>query len=81
MFGFVLCPAFNPSFYQCIFVDHFVKDLSIAIEEAEKIGLRLPGLSNAKKAYEYLKAMGHGGSGTQSLILALAKQNAVEWNG
>ena len=63
------------------FVDHFVKDLSIAIEEAEKIGLRLPGLSNAKKAYEYLKAMGHGGSGTQSLILALAKQNAVEWNG
>ena len=63
------------------FVDHFVKDLSIAIEEAEKLGLHLPGLSNAKKAYEYLKAMGHGGSGTQSLILALAKQNAVEWNG
>ena len=61
------------------FVDHFVKDLSIAIEEAEKLGLQLPGLSNAKKAYNYLKAMGHGGSGTQSLILALAKQNGLEW--
>ncbi len=61
------------------FVDHIVKDLSIAIEEAEKVGLSLPGLSNAKKAYEYLQAMGHGKSGTQSLILGLAKQNAVDW--
>ncbi len=61
------------------FVDHFVKDLSIAIEEAEKVGLQLPGLSNAKKAYEYLQTMGHGNSGTQSLILGIAKQNAMDW--
>ncbi len=61
------------------FVDHFVKDLSIAIEEAEKRELQLPGLSNAKRAYDYLKSMGHGISGTQSLILALAKQNGMEW--
>jgi len=61
------------------FVDHIVKDLSIAIEEAEKVGLDLPGLSNAKRAYEYLQAMGHGKSGTQSLILGIAKQNAKDW--
>ena len=61
------------------FVDHFVKDLGIAIEEAQKIGLELPGLSNAKKAYDALQAMGHGNSGTQSLILSLAKQNGIDW--
>ena len=61
------------------FVNHFVKDLGIAIEEADKIGLQLPGLSNAKKAYEALQAMGHGDSGTQSLILSLAKQNGIDW--
>ena len=71
----ILKGDYDPGF----FVDHFVKDLSIAIEEAEKLELQLPGLSNAKRAYEYLKSMGHGSSGTQSLILALAKQNGIEW--
>lgn len=61
------------------FVDHFVKDLSIAIDEAEKVGLQLPGLLNAKKAYEYLQSMGHGKSGTQALILGISKQNAKDW--
>ena len=61
------------------FVEHIVKDLSIAIEEAERVGLELPGLINAKKAYEYLKSMGYGKSGTQSLILGIANQNAMEW--
>ena len=71
----ILKGDFAPGF----FVDHFVKDLAIAIEEAEKLGLYLPGLSNAKKAYDSLQAMGHGHSGTQSLILSLAKQNGIDW--
>ena len=71
----ILKGDFAPGF----FVDHFVKDLAIAIEEAEKLGLYLPGLSNAKKAYDSLQAMGHGQSGTQSLILSLAKQNGIDW--
>jgi len=71
----ILKGDFAPGF----FVDHFVKDLAIAIEEAEKLGLHLPGLSNAKKAYDSLQAMGHGQSGTQSLILSLAKQNGIDW--
>ena len=71
----ILKRDFAPGF----FVDHFVKDLSIAIDEAEKLGLNLPGLSNAKKVYEYLQSLGHGSSGTQSLILAMAKQNGIDW--
>lgn len=71
----ILKGDFAPGF----FVDHFVKDLAIAIEEAEKLGLHLPGLSNAKKAYDSLQAMGHGQSGTQSLILSLANQNGIDW--
>ncbi len=71
----ILKGDFAPGF----FVDHFVKDLSIAMEEAEKLGLKLPGLSNAKKAYEYLQSLGHGSSGTQSLILAMAKENGIDW--
>jgi len=71
----ILKGDFAPGF----FVDHFVKDLAIAIEEAEKLGLHLPGLSNAKKAYDSLQAMGHGHSGTQSLILSIAKQNGIDW--
>ena len=71
----ILKNDFAPGF----FVDHFVKDLAIAIEEAEKLSLHLPGLSNAKKAYDSLQAMGHGQSGTQSLILSLANQNGIDW--
>ena len=71
----ILKGDFAPGF----FVDHFVKDLSIAIDEAENLGLKLPGLSNAKRAYEYLQSLGHGSSGTQSLILAIAKQNGIDW--
>jgi len=71
----ILRDDFAPGF----FVDHFVKDLGIALEESEKLGLRLQGVVYAKKVYEDLKSMGHGGSGTQSLILALAKENGVDW--
>ena len=71
----ILKRDFAPGF----FVDHIVKDLSIAIEEAEKLGLQLPGLNNAKKVYEFLQTMGHGSSGTQALILAMAKLNGIDW--
>ena len=66
---------FAPGF----FVDHIVKDLGIAIEEAEKLGLQLPGLEHAKKMYEYLQSLDYGSSGTQALIIALARLNNVEW--
>lgn len=71
----ILQGDFEPGFY----VDHLVKDLGIAIEEAESLKLDLPGLSLAKKLYEYLQSMDRGNSGTQALILAIAERNGVVW--
>lgn len=52
-------------------VDHFIKDLGIALDEAATLGLTLPGLALAHRLYLSVKEQGHGRSGTQSLILAL----------
>ncbi len=53
------------------FVDHFVKDMAIVLDEAARLRLALPGLSLAHQLYVALQAQGHGRDGTQSLILAL----------
>ena len=53
------------------FVDHFVKDMGIALEEAARMQIALPGLALAHQLYVGLQAQGHGRDGTQSLILAL----------
>ncbi len=66
---------FDPGFY----VDHFIKDMSIALAEAERMQLALPGLALAKQLYTALQAQGHGRSGTQALHLALAKLSNVSW--
>lgn len=58
---------FEPGFY----VEHFVKDMKIAIDEAERFGLNLPGLQLAKKLYGDLIAQGAGRNGTQALIKVL----------
>ena len=52
-------------------VDHFIKDLAIALRETEMMELELPGLQLVKSLYEKLNDMGHGKSGTQALLLAL----------
>jgi 3-hydroxyisobutyrate dehydrogenase len=52
-------------------VDHFIKDLGIAVREAEAMKLELPGLALAKQLYEKVSRIGHGRSGTQALVLAL----------
>ena len=54
---------FAPGF----FVHHFVKDIGIAINEARRMGLDLPGLALAQKMYERLLADGFGEEGTQAL--------------
>jgi 3-hydroxyisobutyrate dehydrogenase len=66
---------FAPGFY----VEHFLKDIAIAMEEAGRMKLELPGLALAQRLYQELAAQGHARSGTQALILALAKMNGVEW--
>lgn len=53
-----------PGFY----VKHFIKDMKIALDEAERMGLQLPGLQMAKEMYEQLAARGYSDNGTQALI-------------
>lgn len=55
---------FAPGFY----IKHFVKDMKIALEEAEKMSLTLPGLQLVKEIYEKLIEAGYGENGTQALI-------------
>jgi len=66
----IISQDFTPGFM----VDHFIKDLAIAVNEAEMMGLELPGLSLAKSLYEKTRDIGHGKSGTQALLLALETQ-------
>lgn len=54
-------------------IDNFVKDLTIALEEAEAMKLSMPGLALVKQLYLGLQAMGKGSSGTQALYLVLKK--------
>jgi 3-hydroxyisobutyrate dehydrogenase len=71
----MLAGDFRPGFY----VEHFVKDMEIALREAERMKLALPGLALAKQLYERLAASGHARSGTQALVLALASLSEVDW--
>ena len=66
---------FGPGF----FVDHFVKDMGIALDEARRMGLSLPGLALVNQLYLALKAQGHGRDGTHALELALASLSGVDW--
>lgn len=56
-------------------VEHFIKDMGIALDEAATAGFSLPGLALVRQLYIALKAQGHGRSGTQALILALKRLN------
>jgi 3-hydroxyisobutyrate dehydrogenase len=65
---------YDPGFY----VEHFIKDMGIALGEAESLGLSLPGLALVHQLYVAVKAQGHGRSGTQALILALKTLNGTK---
>jgi 3-hydroxyisobutyrate dehydrogenase len=58
---------FTPGF----FVEHFIKDMGMALAEAQRMGLLLPGLAVVHKLYQAVQAYGHGRSGTHALLLAL----------
>jgi 3-hydroxyisobutyrate dehydrogenase len=69
----ILARNFEPGFY----VEHFIKDMGIALAEAERMNLSLPGLGLAKQLYAAVQAQGYGRKGTQALMLALEHLNAV----
>eukprot|EP01063_Lacrimia_lanifica_P016014 TRINITY_DN22641_c0_g1_i1.p1 TRINITY_DN22641_c0_g1~~TRINITY_DN22641_c0_g1_i1.p1 ORF type:complete len:298 (+),score=75.62 TRINITY_DN22641_c0_g1_i1:54-947(+) len=52
-------------------IDHLVKDLGLAVAEARRLELTLPGLELAEELFLELQAGGHGQKGTQALVLAL----------
>jgi 3-hydroxyisobutyrate dehydrogenase len=54
---------FSPGFY----IKHFIKDMTIALNEAEQMGMMTPGLALAKSLYEKLAEQGEEESGTQAL--------------
>nr|WP_263328201.1 NAD(P)-dependent oxidoreductase [Neobacillus sp. Marseille-Q6967] len=54
---------FEPGFY----IKHFIKDMKIALDEAEKMNMEVPGLSLAKSLYDLLAEKGEENSGTQAL--------------
>jgi 3-hydroxyisobutyrate dehydrogenase len=61
------------------FVEHFLKDMEIALGEARRMNLALPGLALAHELYLGLRAQGGGRKGTQALILVLARLSGVDW--
>ncbi len=63
----ILKRDFEPGF----FVEHFIKDMGIALDESKKMGLVMPGLALANQLYLSVKAHGYGRKGTQALMLAL----------
>ncbi len=62
---------FNPGF----FIKHFVKDMGIALDEAKRMKLSLPGLALVNQFYISAMAMGYEELGTQGLFKVLEKMN------
>ena len=67
----VLKRNFDPGF----FVEHFIKDMGIALDESKKMGLSLPGLALVHQLYVSVQAQGHGRLGTHALTLALEQMS------
>ncbi len=60
---------FEPGFI----VEHFIKDMGIALAEARAMGAALPGLALVEQLYQGLAAAGEGRKGTQALMLVLER--------
>ena len=63
----ILQRNFDPGF----FVEHFIKDMGLALEESKRMGLILPSLTLVHQLYQTVQTLGHGRSGTHALMLAL----------
>jgi len=64
---------FNPGFY----IKHFVKDMGIALDEARRMRLSLPGLALVHQLYVSAQAVGLENLGTQGLYQVLARMNGL----
>lgn len=65
---------FEPGFY----IKHFIKDMRIAAQEAELMGLELPALRLSLSLFESLAEKGYEDKGTQALIVQYEDNNFKE---
>ncbi|MEX2682680.1 MAG: NAD(P)-dependent oxidoreductase [Candidatus Sigynarchaeota archaeon] len=70
----ILKGDFNPGF----FIKHFVKDMGIALQEAKRMNLALPGLALAHQFYISAMAIGLESLGTQGLYKVYQRMNGLE---
>jgi 3-hydroxyisobutyrate dehydrogenase len=68
---------FGPGF----FVDHFIKDMEIALDEANRMGLAMPGLELARQLYVAVQGKGDGRLGTHALQKTIASLSGIDWTG
>ncbi len=68
---------FNREFDPGFFIDHFVKDLAMAVEEGRACGLELPGLRQAERLYSLAKSGQLGDRGTHGLYLLYERGGVV----
>ena len=64
---------FDPGF----FVEHFIKDMGIALDEAKAMGITLPGLALVHQLYIAVQAQGYGQHGTHALLLAQEQMSSA----
>jgi 3-hydroxyisobutyrate dehydrogenase len=71
----IMANNFDPGF----FVEHFIKDMGIALAESRRMGISMPGLALAEQLYQSVKAKGWGRNGTHALMLTLAELSGIDW--
>jgi 3-hydroxyisobutyrate dehydrogenase len=69
----ILQRNFDPGF----FVEHFIKDMGLALGESKRMGFVLPGLTLVHQLYQTVHTLGHGRSGTHALMLALEELSHI----
>jgi 3-hydroxyisobutyrate dehydrogenase len=60
-------------------IEHFLKDLGIALSEARRMKLALPGTALAEQLYVSAASHGLATKGTQALAVALSELSADRW--
>src|SRR5262245_21702463 len=70
----IMARNFEPGFY----VEHFIKDMGIALEESKRMGICMPGLALASQLYNAVRAQGYARKGTHALMLALEHLSNVK---
>lgn len=71
----IIAGNFEPGF----FIEHFLKDLRIVLDESRRMNLSLPGVALAEQLYRAAAAQGHAKDGTHALALALAQLSGIDW--